>query len=117
VSRETETRAQLRALLDQFGGATALKTALQDGEIDGSIFWSHRERHGCVLGTVLASRGAEDPAAAACALRGFDTLESWAQRISPGDQPFEASDKDSGSYRAAMLVRWIDEWEAERVVA
>lgn len=117
MSRETETRAQLRALLDQFGGETALKTALQDGEIDGRFFWSEKHQYGCVLGTVLNAAGVDDPALTACPLHDFAAVEGWATWIWLGDQPFEASDKDSGSYRAAMLVRWIDEWEAERVVA
>jgi len=117
VSRETETRAQLRRLLDEHGGAAVLRAALDAGEVNGAIFWSDRAQHGCVLATVLAAAGAEDPGPAACALRGFGVLEGWAQHVRPGDQPFAASDKDSGSYRAAMLVRWINEWEAERVLA
>jgi len=110
-------REQLAALLSEYGHADALRAALTDGRMDGSTFWDRDEAHGCAIATVLAASGHEDPAHAAFQLRGFEALEAWAQGVAPGDLPNLWADEISGSYRAAMLVRWIDEWEAERVVA
>lgn len=116
IDYETRARAQLRMLLDVHGGADALRTALSDGMVDGTIFWEPVDDQGCVLGTVLAAHGAfGDPAHEAFTLRGFESLEGWAQHIIPGDLPDLLAEEVSGPYRAAMLVRWIDEWEAERV--
>lgn len=122
MSFENEARKQLRAMLSEYGQADALRAALTEGNVNGGIFWNDCAEHGCILGTVLAATGAEDPAHAAFTLRDFEELEAWGEWIRPGDLPnvtiqdATASVTD-GPYRAAMLVRWIDEWEAERVAA
>lgn len=115
MSTETRARTQLRMLLDVHGQAEALRTALDDGMVDGSMFWDRDDERGCPLAIVLAAGGDEDPAHAAFKLRGFESLEGWAQAIEPGDLPDLLAEEVAGPFRAAMLVRWIDEWEAERV--
>lgn len=117
MSYQTRARTQLRMLLDVYGEAGALRTALDGGTLDGGTFWESDEQQGCVLGTVLHAFGDEDPARTAFGLRGFESLEAWSQHIAPGDIPAADRGEESGPYRAAMLVQWIDEWEAERVTA
>jgi hypothetical protein len=114
---ETRVRAQLCILLDRYGEAYALREALNDGMVDGAIFWNHEDQQGCPLAIVLAAHGDEDPAHAAFTLHGFESLEGWAQHIKPSDLPDLLAEEVSGPYRAAMLVQWINEWEAERVSA
>lgn len=98
----------------------ALRSALTEGLVDGRKYWSIDNQCGCVLGTIVHARGSVFVSGDAMEYRTPEVyaLEGWASPIRPGDVPedllpFEAD----GSYRAAKLVAWVDEFEAERVSA
>lgn len=114
-------RTQLRLALDGVESSVAvagcLRARLTEGRINGETYW--RDGCGCPLGTILYFDGADDPAAEAVAMPTGSTyaLEDWAHPIRPGDCPDHTLPEDSGPFRAAVLVAWIDEFEAERVAA
>lgn len=113
-----DARVQLRALLDEHpGAADVLRERLMDGRIDGGRYWSGKPKCGCPLGTVAFAEDASDPRSLATGLaftHRFDDLEDWAWPISLGDVEDHTQPEDSGPFRAALLVSWIDEWKAER---
>lgn len=119
MSKETRTRARLRMLLDEHeAAAPVLREALARGAINGALYWDDKHGCGCVLGTVAATEGDPHTSTAAMSLSNelrFLEVENWAVPIRLGQMPDEGARRSSGPYRAAMLVRWIDEWEAERV--
>lgn len=106
------------------GEVAALRAALVEGRVAG---WTYAR---CVIGTVAAQRVAPDAserrmrvmdvavaivAEALAAIGGGTTsLEEWAEPIAPGDEPDYVVNADAGPFRAALLVRWIDEWQGER---
>jgi hypothetical protein len=117
VPGATKAREQLHRLLDEQGGADALREALVAGNVRGDTYWSHLFGCGCVLGTIVAAKGESSPGGAACELawRGcFGAVENWAGPIEIEDYPDHATDEDSGPFRAALLVSWIDEWKEAR---
>jgi hypothetical protein len=120
-----DARVQLRALLDEHPGAVdVLRERLVDGRIDGGTYWA--KDCGCVLGTVAFAEGAENPLMEGFRLGRdpnpsdspwdppFWEMEKWAIRIRRGQVPDHTQPEDSGPFRAALLVSWIDEWKAER---
>jgi hypothetical protein len=117
-----DARVQLRALLDEHPGAVdVLRERLMDGRIDGWTYWAHD--CGCPLGTVAFAEYAESPRSAALRLAyptgplgrsRFWDLEGWSYAIERGEKPDHTQPEDSGPFRAALLVSWIDEWKAER---
>lgn len=115
-------KEQLGTLLGSIGpeAAATLRAAIMDGRITGDGYWDETSGVGCILGTAEHARGAEDPARAACHYSAPSTsfaLEDFAGPIEQGDEPGIHAFGGSGPFRAAMLVQWIDEWEAERVSA
>lgn len=119
MSKETRARARFRLLLDEHGAAApVLRDALEAGRVNGALYWDDKDGCGCVLGTVAATEGDPHTSTAAMMLSNelrFLEVENWAVPIRLGHVPDEGARKSSGPYRAAMLVRWVNEWEAERV--
>lgn len=97
----------------------ALRAALDEGRVDGSLYWDGTRGCGCVLGTLVHARGVEDVSGTAMEYRSATTyaLEDWAHRIHSGDLPDLLANEDSAAFAAACLMQWIDEFEAERVSA
>lgn len=119
-----DARVQLRALLDEHPGAVdVLRERLMDGNVSGYTYWSYVRECGCVLGTVAFAEGVLAPREVATRMawsgpardrRPFRALEDWAVPIRRGDVSDHKQPVDSGPFRAALLVSWIDEWKAER---
>lgn len=112
-------REQFRQVLD---GTTAdvvraLRWSLAQGRIDGSTYWRPKLKVGCPLAVVAFAEGHEFPGPVACARPTATTfaLEDWAEPIRVDDVPDHTAAENSGSFRAALLVSWIDEFERERV--
>jgi hypothetical protein len=112
-------RTQLWLALDGVESSAAvaecLRTRLVEGRILGETYW--QGGMDCPLGTIAYFDGADDPAAEASARPTGSTyaLEDWAAPIQPGDVPDLLANEDTGAFRAASLMQWIDEFEAERV--
>lgn len=121
MSFQERTRARLRMLLDEHeAAAPALRAALQRGGVNGALYWDPDRGCGCVLGTIAAAGGDPYVSSAAMSLSNelrFLEIENWAVPIRLGHEPDAGARKSSGPYRAAMLVQWVNEWEAERVSA
>jgi hypothetical protein len=113
----TQLRLALEGVESPAAVAGALRTRLMEGLIDGETYW--RDGVGCPLGTIAYFDGADDPADEASARPTGSTyaLEDWARPIEPGDRPDHTEHQDSGPFRAALLVSWIDELDAERVAS
>jgi hypothetical protein len=120
VPGATQAREQLHRLLDEQGGADALREALLDGNVRGDVYWwAQLGGCGCVLGTVVAARTPDlwdtwTIAHSIGTIGRFGAVENWADTIRIGDYPDYAADEDSGPFRAALLVSWIDEWKEAR---
>lgn len=115
-------REQLHRVLEDCTPAViaALRSALVEGRIDGRRYWSIDRNCGCVLGTIVHARGSvfvSGDVMERYRLWEVCALEGWASPIRPGDAIYkrgELGHAGPGLYRAAMLVAWIDEFEAER---
>jgi hypothetical protein len=116
-------REQLHRVLGDClpGEVGELRNALAEGRVDGSRYWSETYGCGCVLGTIAHARGERGdevgPAAMEFAVATVYALEDWAHLIAPSDLPDLLADEDTGAFRAASLMQWIDEFEAQRVGA
>lgn len=114
-------REQFRVVLDGLnpGVIDGLHGALAGGRIDGQTYWRASQKVGCPLGFIAYAEGHEYPARAASCRPTATTyaLEEWAHPIRRDDVPDHTRHEDSGPFRAAVLVSWIDEFERERVVA
>jgi hypothetical protein len=112
-------RVQLRLALEGVEAPVAgcLRTRLVEGRISGADYW--QDGVGCPLGTIAYFDGADDPAEEAMARPAGLTfaLEAWVKLIELGDVPDHTQPEDSGEFRAALLLAWIDEFEAGRVSA
>lgn len=110
---------QLRTVLE--GTAPRVVAQLRDrileGKIDGCRYW--RGGCGCVLATIAFLEGSDCPPATAMGrpIEDVIRIEDWTQPIRPGDVPDHTAFDHTGPFRAALLVAWIDEFEAERVSA
>lgn len=112
-------RTQLLLALEgtEPGVSAVLRDALTGGQVRGSRLWC--DGVGCVLGWIAFAEGAEYPAWAAMdrSVSSTYALEEWAAPIRVDDFPDHTAHEDSGAFRAAVLVSWIDEFERERVAA
>lgn len=124
-------RRDLRRLLescseDEIAG---LRVAIAEGQIEGHVYWDEVARCGCVFGTVAYLRllrglkgcgrvpGPIEIRQVAMDMVvefGTNDIEGFAEPIHVDVMPDPAADPRSGAYRAGMLMRWIDEWAAER---
>jgi hypothetical protein len=113
----TQLRLALAGTEPEVSGV--LRDVVLNGRVDGGTYWRASEHVGCPLGWIAFAAGEGLPGAAAYARPTGSTyaLEDWAAPIRRDDVPDHTQHEDSGEFRAALLVSWIDEFEAERVVA
>lgn len=113
-------KAQLHAALDGTapGVAARLREALMNGWVDGTGYWNRTLEVGCPLGWIAFAEGAECPSEmASCRAAGTTyAFEEWAEPIRTEDFPDHTQGEDTGPFRAAVLVSWIDGRLAGQVV-
>lgn len=113
-------RGQFLAVLEgtEWDVIATLRKALVDGRVDGEEYWHPKDRCGCVLGWIAFAEGHRSPASVAINRPGATTfaLEEWAHPIRPDDVPDHTQGEDTGPFRAAVLVSWIDGRLAGQVV-
>ena len=86
-----------------------LRTALLEGEVDGSTY---EGECACLVGT-MEKVGQEMGCEVDLPHRADRPAEQWFAPITPGDKPSEKPETE-GEFRAQHALDWLDEWTASR---
>ncbi len=105
------TRVDLWTVLDAAPAEVAgLRTALIDGAVDGSVY---QGECACLVGTLANVKGCGYSELPGITPNEHRPAEAWFMPIREGDKPVELAERE-GQFRAAVAVRWIDEWQSRR---
>ncbi len=89
-----------------------LRAALVEGRVNGSVY---EGACSCLVGTIATVRGCDYRALVEVGIvaDAHRPAEQWFIPIREGHAPVDKPERE-GQYRAAVAVRWIDEWRVAR---